>query len=235
MRLLIFSDDDIRAIVTGRKTQTRRVIEPQPPVQSRGSVQGVFFNNLFELIVDAGEELAVAGSKTVKVNQRFLCPYGKPGDCLWIREGWRTEELEDGLDGIRYQADERFRPIENTFEASNSWCEAHQNGKHGDKWRSPMHMPRWASRIALGIISICAERLQELTDADALAEGVHLHGTTRYAGEAVDGFVKLWDSANGERHPWESNPWVWKIEFVRLAIPVEIGIASTAKKDLTEL
>jgi hypothetical protein len=220
MRPLIFGKNDIQAILAGQETQTRRVIEPQPPAQFYGSMQGVFFRDCYELIVDMGEGLAAA-SKTLTVKQHFMCPYGKPGDLLWIREGWRTEELANGLDGIRYQADEQFRPIENTFETANAWCEAHQNGKHGDKWRSPLHMPRWASRIALGLINIRAERLQELTDADALAEGVRLHGSTRYAGEAVDGFAKRWDDSNGERHPWESNPWVWKIEFVRAATHVE--------------
>ena len=185
-RPIIFSWEMVRAILDGQKTQTRRVITP-----------------------------AHLDLKIKILEGELLSPYGYPCDRLWVRETWRAEELViSGLDVIRYQADNHYRPIENNQEAADLWMAVH---KEGNPWRPSIFMPRWASRITLEIINIRPERLQEISEVDAKAEGVgawhNTIGGTIYKPE----FRFLWDSINAERgYGWEANPWVWVIEFKRI-------------------
>ncbi len=168
------------------------------------------------------------------------CPYGQPGDRLWIREAFRIDIDFDGLSpsaaqthcnahdhgaGARYEAD---RP---TLEsASSAW------GYGWGRLRSPMHMPRWASRIDIAVTSVRIERLQDITDDDAVAEGVgcwvcgqpygghaetdcecfHSTGCDGRASASAS-FQVLWDEINAKRgHPWNSNPWLWVVGFLRI-------------------
>src|SRR5262249_27378565 len=140
----------------------------------------------------------------------LLCPYGGPGDRLWVRETWAG----DDCCGYVYRAD-------------------HPNAdlKRGDlddgdqsirRWRPAIHMPHAASRITLDVLSVRVERLQQITEDDARAEGVlspaelsvcKLEGPLPWGRDA---FQRLWDAINGKRALWASNPWVWCIEFRRL-------------------
>lgn len=141
-----------------------------------------------------------------------ICPYGRPGDRLWVRETWATDFQENFL----YRAtDESPSPM----------------GPYGAKkivdgvpniWRPSIFMPRRASRINLEITAIRVERLQQITEADAIAEGIQLpddprmfadEPVTRYSAAAQ--FQGLWNEINGKRAPWASNPWLWVIEFKR--------------------
>jgi hypothetical protein len=157
-----------------------------------------------------------------------------PGTQIRVLEKWRTYEREsDGVDGFLFEADGAFVRIENTAAAADLWVDAHKNGIHRDKWRSPWFMPRWAARTQLTILGARLERLHEITDEDARIEGVvagripadedgperigYVFGRddgrcTLYptVGEA---FVAGWDALNGKRAPWASNPWVWAYTF----------------------
>ena len=107
----------------------------------------------------------------------------------------------------------------------NAWCEKEWEKPNWGKWRSPLFMPKWASRIWLEIVSVRPERLQEITEEDCLKEGLEKRGFDGSALFQIDGFAddicfvgydlafkQLWDSLN-PKHPWRSNPWVWRIEF----------------------
>jgi hypothetical protein len=136
------------------------------------------------------------------------CPYGVPGDRLWVREtwapqpereeAWKLPEHEGGggsADDVCYRADERPND--------------HQLGglTHGvARWRPSIYMPRFASRITLEVTDVRADRLQDITEEDAKAEGVERQST----------FRELWDGINGKRAPWSSNPFVWVVGFRRV-------------------
>lgn len=193
---IIFDDAMVRAILDGRKTQTRRVAK----LNDSGRVSR------------GGRQWHVDDPDAVQA-----CPYGGPGDRLWVREACKAHEQNDGLDGVLYRADHAFRPIENTWEASDQWVALnhYRFGKRGGTVRA-QHMPRWASRITLEITDVRVERLQEITEADAVAEGVG--SRLPDCGIAQDEYCDLWDSLNAKRgHGWETNPWVWSIAFRRMS------------------
>lgn len=194
---ILFSSEMVQAILAGRKTQTRRVIEPQP----------------------TDKEISFSGA--------WRCPYGVPDDQLWVRECWRTAELDSGLDGVLYKADNHFQPIENTQAAGDLWCDAHKNGKYGNAWRPSIYMYKWMSRIKLNVTNVRVERLNDISEADAIAEGLvswksEKTDAIHYGIKASDvwetdpriTYKRLWDKINSDRgYSFDSNPWVWVISF----------------------
>ncbi len=190
-RPILFNAPMVCAIVEGRKTQTRRLLTPQPhtvePGQSRWMVGklGWLSHEPVQDFIDA-------------------CPYGQPGDQLWVREAWSTHACFDAVPpaklttrSIHYLAD----------------------GKIGTgKGRPSIHMPRWACRILLEITAVRVERLNDIRRDDAVAEGVERNGFGFKAeGEnrprgAYEAYRALWESINGAGS-WERNPWVWVVEF----------------------
>ena len=158
----------------------------------------------------------------------FKCPQGVPGDRFYMRETWCPEELKNGFDGIRYRADNKFTGIKDSISAAEAWSRVN-DGPAG--WRSPRFMPKWAARPQRWeIVSIRPERVQDITDADAIAEGVG-YGFTMNAGwpdylhienghctltqdTARISFATLWDSINAKRgYGFGRNNWVWRIEW----------------------
>ena len=209
-RGILFNGEMVRAIIDGRKTQTRRVVKPQPPLRW-SKVRWI------DLLRCAWAYMWPNADKHV-----VKCPYGQPGDRLWVRETCRAEELESGLDGVRYRADMAFVEIENSQLASERWCSlAREVGADVLKWRPSIHMPRWASRITLEVVSVRVERVQEITPEDAEAEGIALtakeQASTNSASKFCPKFRFLWDSINVKRgYGWAVNPWVWVVEFKRV-------------------
>lgn len=195
-RPILFSGEMVRAILAGRKTQTRRVMKPQPPDDWRP----ICFAYYWPIVVDRhGEDRdgeMIFGAYDDECG--FKCPYGGPGQRLWVRETWGYTTDYDGpyiLDKRKalYRADQH-REI------------------FPDRWRPSIHMPHWASRITLEITEVRAQRLQEISHRDALAEGV-AYDVSKSDGAPLDRFRDLWNRINGKKHPWESNPWVWAISF----------------------
>ncbi|WP_434697102.1 hypothetical protein [Pseudomonas aeruginosa] len=219
-RPILFNDQMVRAILEGRKTVTRRVVTPQPDFL--GSM--VDPNTPFKTL-DAG------------LHARITCPYGQPGDRLWVRETW-TDVNMCGAPALAYRADEDIRdlmeepgflddrgafnyddPRVKPYPFACWYAELDQA-----RWRPSIHMPRWASRILLEVTAVRVERLQDISDPGALAEGVELEGEgVCWAGAAgtasdspVDSFRLLWELINGAGS-WNANPWVWVVEFKRVA------------------
>ncbi|EKN4803127.1 morphogenetic protein [Yersinia enterocolitica] len=197
---ILFNAEMVNAILSGRKTQTRRIIKVQPQVTEQrlrelGAWQDGF--NLSQQVNAAFQ----AGFIDVS------CPLGKPGDQLWVRETWNKH---GGL--LTYRADHDW--IEEMRKATV--CPA--------KWVPSIHMPRWASRINLLITGVRVERLRDISQEDAQAEGMELTGwRPTYSdpdsgGEyetPYDNFAELWTSIYGEES-WQANPCVWVIEFERM-------------------
>jgi hypothetical protein len=220
-RPILFSAPMVRAILAGQKTVTRRVCAVQPV-----EVDGLW--NAFYPWGEGGHGIYETEAEMREEFDRLMMahnPYGVVGDRLWVRETWRTHEREtDWVDGILFRADDAFVEIENTREAADRWIEAHENGKHGNAWRPSIFMRPWMSRIRREITDIRIERLQDITEEQAKAEGVttepqqgKLNGkpATLYPMTHRQAFIWLWDSINGKRRgcAWKDNPWVFAVAF----------------------
>jgi len=176
-RPILFSAPMVRAILDGRKTMTRRVVKPNPV---------------------SIPEAEVAHANWVIQNR--VCPFGQPGDRLWVRETWLSYRHlhKNGRDEalLIYRADGEDLPKQ----------------ARGTKWRPSIFMPRWASRITLEITAVRVERVQDIGDEDAEAEGLSWCN----AASPRDKFQCLWNSLNLKRgYGWDANPWVWVISFKR--------------------
>lgn len=226
-RSIIFSAPMVRSLLAGTKTQTRRVIKPAHPIEDFSSerLEDVELRGLAAVALPDGRHLVYR-------------PQWETGDRLWVRETVRADELPDGRDGIRYLADEAWLPIPNSREAAERWVALNHYGFSAKRRRvgqtvSPIHMPRWASRLTLAVTDVRVERLNDISEADAQAEGVafetadppfyyvpgiHPHSLTaigieqRHARPAAHCFSKLWDHIHGCGF-WQANPWVIATTF----------------------
>jgi hypothetical protein len=209
-RPILFSAEMVRAILEGRKTQTRRVITSQNSI----TVPHIMRKEWKELRwdeawLDGGPSPAGNPGPYWHVPFRDIVvrvyPRVQPGDVIWVREAHRLTNCE---------CTEACRG------PGHVWYEADHSGYENvslEKLRPSIHMPRWASRIDLEITDIRVERVQEISEEDAKAEGVQVMGYGDYPSEFSGKhlFESLWDSINGKKHPWSDNPWVWVVEFGR--------------------
>ena len=212
----------VRAILDGRKTQTQKLVRITgselatalnafPRWHAARDVPGVIFP-------DGADSMLGIEIKT---------PF-QPGDCLWVRETWAVQHDMDHL-----------KPSEMMLgDARLHYAATEERG--GLLWRSPLFMPHWASRICLRVHDVRVQRLQEISEEEARAEGLHWWskdgqlrkwglGERHRSGELdfveewadmahshAEAFGRLWNSINAKRAPWASNPWVWVISFERL-------------------
>ena len=208
-RPILFSAPMVRAILSGRKTQTRRVIKPQPQISSASDASWR----------DAKADLW----RNARQYARDCCPYGQIGDVLWVRETWRAYgrvRAGEWEGGVEYRADLAHRVFRDHAEwkLGRDWCANRKTGGWGTPihmtggWGTPIHMPRWASRITLEITDVRVERLQETTGKDVAAEGFPFSSD-------LDQFKLLWDDLNAKRgFGWDANPWVWVLSFRRVEV-----------------
>lgn len=216
-RPILFSGPMVRALLAGRKTQTRRIAK-HPLLDDVPSMTDVVHENPRHAAPYL--DSYCGGAKTPdnprgmtewwcwwtrddRPGHQFKCPYGKPGDLLWARETWGDDEQFGGkLYRATHKGDD---PI-------------------GNGWRPSIHMPRSASRITLEITGVKIERLKDISEADAKAEGcgstipddVKDHPLAKHIGPSPrNHFAAVWERINGETGPgsWEANPWVWALEF----------------------
>jgi len=209
-RPILFSAPMVRAILAGAKTVTRRIVSERSPHWIVGER-----NDGVTWLMIARD--SVRGATNLDDDWLPMpCPYGDAGDRLRVRETWRTVERKpDMVDGILFRADDAFVPIENTRAAADRWIDAHDNGKHSDRWRPSIFLPTWASRIHLEVTDVRIERLHAIDEHDAFAEGVSGWVLDPRCETARDGFRVLWDEINGAG-AWKENPWVWRVGFRRL-------------------
>lgn len=209
-RPILFSAEMVRAILDGRKTQTRRVIKPQPWVDNMGNACWKD-RNFGQSANHVPHIKALASPIPCSDTKRVLCPYGSPGDLLWVRETWRVHKSYDELNAARvYQA----------MGGDVAYCvDYFATNRSEDFWgrgRPSIHMPRWASRITLRITDVRVERLQDISEDDARAEGCKPVGwideTDVGMSSYREGFSRLWNHINGPG-AWDANPWVWALSF----------------------
>lgn len=189
----------VQAILAGRKTQTRRVVKPQPPKDY--DYNGTDTDN------SSGKPVFYAGWEGDKFHN-VACPYGKVGDVLWVRETWQETTF-------LHPSDENYGYIYKASEDGKEW----ESNDESWTWKPSIHMPKAACRLFLEITSIRVERLHEISDNDAKAEGVKADLFTDHPkGVFYTAFMELWQSINGEQS-WNDNPWVWVIEFKKIDKP----------------
>ncbi len=228
-RPVIFNGEMVRAILDGRKTQTRRVMKVQPSehfhpmnmsleldYSARWYTPGVVDKDGY-LQPATGQVFGVAGE-----DEGYACPFGAAGERLWVRETWQGPLVdEEHLEDYRANADKFQTPEFCEYAADGGarpeFCDLDDNVRQG--WRPSIHMPRWASRILLEITAVRVERLNDISEEDAKAEGVAPSQHIITPPEALYrvGFLKLWQSIYGEES-WRANPWAWVIEFRRLEV-----------------
>lgn len=210
-RPILFSGPMVRALLDGRKHQTRRIIKPQPDLATNQWTS---------------EEVNAAWQ------DGFIpvpCPYGKPGDLLWVRESWRPQNDAEIYYCVEYRADNsRIKPEikdENMGFRFECQCDAAERGEN-NPWKPSIHMPRWASRLTLEITDVRVQRLQDISEEDAGAEGTlecdGMFDDVQYChyckemgcvfGDLKPSFRQLWQSLNGPGS-WDANPWVWALSF----------------------
>lgn len=229
-RPILFSTEMVNAILSGRKKQTRRICKHQ------------FWSHL-ELI-DVNKNKI-----TSKIDRSVSCPYGKVGDLLWVRETHFIDRNEIdktcNWDSVTYKADHMHRDVKRkgvkyTNKILNEMCQEgwydkdYPDPESKIKWRSSIHMPKEAARLWLKITDIRVERLNDISNEDAIAEGlktrinapvnVFSKPVLTYFDYAIGmfpsfgcikpipSFITLWESING-KDSWKQNPWVWVIEF----------------------
>lgn len=216
-RAIRFNSEMVRAILDGRKTQTRIVIKPQPEFESGYETP---HENEIGIYWKSEEPL----KNLDELNQ--LCPYGKVGDRLWVQEAFTEhecvcatveKELQDVCEycngevvRILFKVGKRFSTI---------YREEYPQLIENVKWKSSTQMPRWASRIDLETINVRVERVQDISEEDAKAEGVKPIQRSRELypnDDYIFPFKELWNSTNKPEHSWMANPFVWVLDHKHL-------------------
>ncbi|HIB5812271.1 hypothetical protein RZO95_25380 [Klebsiella variicola subsp. variicola] len=220
-RGMIFNGEMVRAILDGRKTLTRRIMKPQPKPSKSRPGDFWFSSKKLESMVHVSD-LAPGNSPIADYHlfiQEHCCPFGAVGDRIWVRETFSP--VDDTQYGGEKWVDYRATP---KFEASHpaGW-DCAPNDAEALKWRPSIHMPRWASRILLEITDVRVERLNAISQADAIAEGAPpSHPSIDCVSQEYgfpdfsrSWFGQTWQHIYGEES-WDANPWVWVIEFKRV-------------------
>ena len=202
----------VRAILEGRKTQTRRVCKRAYNSVSKEAPFAICPARKSGWIAWYGEQrLDIAEFTLSSYEHGFPYPYGQSGDRLWVREPWRAHLCAGREEEIHYRADGESCPVD---------------GKIIKPWRPSIFMPRCASRITLEITNVRIERVQEISEEDSIAEGIHVSPghlwrplgskDTMKPYTHWQAFAAIWDSINVKKMPWSDNPWVWVITFQRV-------------------
>lgn len=223
-RPILFNGDMVRAILEGRKTQTRRPVKPQPPADIDSLHHGKLASLAPYKLLDDDYNPQGFGFEDGR-GQFWKSPFGTVGDRLWVRETWGVSTGNyDPLCipvAVRYFADSAVRAVNLSHAHANYFGVSQTCSRK----RPSIHMPRWASRIDLEITRVWVERVQDISAEDCRAEGIQVarcgcqvcaRGSsicTADAGVYVEAFRDLWQSIYGT---WDANPWVWAYEFRRI-------------------
>ena len=228
-RPIIFSSDMVLAILNGSKTQTRRLVKPQPPARQKNvqypAIEVLSSSPLVRRDrLDACRFWEYAGDGTSS-SQLVKSSHGGPMDRLWVREAWCLNDPE-----FEHQQPPTPRPSEKGRWAYYRATEPDIEGAEGKSpWKTSIYMPRWASRLTLEITSLRVERLQNITEEDAQSEGIDhdekwWYGPTHPVKDmpkvfhnAKSAYRSLWNELHpGAHENWAVNPWIWAISFKRI-------------------
>lgn len=233
-RHILFSGPMVRAIFEGKKSQTRRIVKPQPDICRPGSIPG---DGIIGRSTPADKQFG-------RLGEVISCPYGEPSDRLWVRETWQGPLLEESetnaaIDWYGPSHIEKYKsPAHCVYRADEGptpeYLDIEDNLRQG--WKPSIHMPRWASRILLEITNVRVERLQDISEEDALSEGILFLRTREWemkhfpewramrdsirapeekppiGPSPKQCFKELWNEIYGPGS-WDASPWVWVIEF----------------------
>ncbi|WP_333620411.1 hypothetical protein [Pantoea septica] len=214
-RPILLNGDMVRAVLNGSKTQTRRIIDWRRTRPTEIAER------------DDGSKWPWSEDCENGGDYWHDCPFGEVGDRLWVRETFRVHSRATDVATLVYKASERQSWTEQTHRVPVSVC---NKPAVIEKWTPSIHMPRWASRITLEITGVRVERLQDISQADAVAEGIksgrcgnetswrdafYVPGDNQPYFNAETAYGDLWSSIYGEES-WQANPWVWVIEFKRV-------------------
>lgn len=230
-RPILFSGEMVRAILEGRKTQTRRMVKPVPPDYIDRLHGNALRKRAPYEIEHSDTGMCMGYGFCDDNNVNYICKYGQPGDRLWVKE---TFGICSGIEPAKPKLGHKiyYRSTLCAKDGSPSQDKGIADGWPVSKWRPSIFMPRFASRITLEIVSVRVERLQEISEEDAKAEGttpfcgddcaylpVDLLRSTQYLNVPCYriGYFQLWESING-KGSWDENPFVWVIEFKRLTV-----------------
>ncbi|HBB6884798.1 TPA: hypothetical protein ON591_001416 [Citrobacter freundii] len=222
-RGMIFNGEMVRAILDGRKTQTRRIMKIQPSDGFHPTHNGYDLDLNAHWytpgVVDKNGYLQPAKRDVFGVadeNEGYTCPFGAVGDRIWVREAFQGPLVsEEFLEEYRAYPEKFENPEYCEYAADGGprpeYCDLDDNLRHG--WRPSIHMPRWASRLTLEITGVRVERLASISDEDAGKEGYPANPAP-YGGTMDKWlwFRGLWDSIYPDQS-FKHNPWVWVIEF----------------------
>lgn len=229
-RGMIFNDEMVRAILDGRKTQTRRIMKVQPDTPEFGLRRIIESSIANEIGMYFWSQEDARGIKAR--SKEFTCPYGDVGDRIWVRETFQGPLFDfEKMETYQEDSSKFKKPEFCVYKADGKpapeFFDADDNLHCG--WRPSIHMPRWASRILLEITDVRVERLNCISETDAEAEGIDMealfdsqdcydciadHNMTGRP-TATGAFKYLWESIYGS-DSWRANPWVWVIEFKRI-------------------
>ena len=236
-RPILFSGAMVRALLAGTKTQTRRVVKGIKHFPEWGRAVGIVGGawrygspaglglsdrgDCWSAVLDEDHLRRMCTTEAYGWGAGAGCPYGQPGDRLWVRETWYCDDY-------RVQRGPYLKPDDMATDEARKDGTLIYRASSGDRpyeaeqpvWRPAIHMPRWASRITLEVTCVRVERLQDISAADALAEGVNVHPdhhgkprTSIYS--PVQAYRDLWEQINGP-DSWDANPWVWCVSFRRI-------------------
>ena len=185
----------VKAILDGRKTQTRRLLKKQP---------------IDVLPMKVPDMWVTLETRDPNHGRVIRCRYGVPHDRLWVRETWAHDDMDCKDVGCGNRDHIWWKANETKIVADSFAGDAH--------WRPSIHMPRWASRITLEIVNIRVERVQEISGDQCTLEGIQVAWSDpNNSMQEKMAFKALWDSINAKRgYGWDVNPWVWVIEFKRV-------------------
>lgn len=187
---ILFSTEMVQAILTGRKTQTRRVVKSELIIEQAEFERGNRPN-------------VIQSEPSLQYWTENSCPFGQVGDRLWVRETW----YQKGTVGRTYPDDDEYQFFGHRQAAYVADGDAPKDWTF--KKRPSIHMPRWACRLILEITNIRIERLNDISEADCVKEGI---GSALLRDCKRPKFMQLWESINGT-DSWDKNPWVWVVEF----------------------
>lgn len=230
---ILFSGAMVRALLDGSKSQTRRIVK-LPHQNPLGEWQATTVGGEFGGRLSTGETIPLQGAIWhTRTGDCLMSPHGSPGDRLYVRETWSADFASNyPFEPVWYAADNDRRYEIDVVDGVRGIYSPESHAHIPFRWRPSIHMPRAMSRITLEVTGVRVERLQDISEADAIAEGIESFKTDDAdlqdmwrdyyedggaSGNPIGSYMSLWDTLNAERgYGWDGDPWVWVVEFKRI-------------------